>query len=157
MVRGEQWNLIWTFSENLKLIITKLYRDIRCGQILMSKGCCTKVFDSFIATDKTARHLQKLRNVIQDFPVLLTFSFKTYKHVLLLNKSFGHNGPWFVLSAKLNSPATWCTLGHLFRFAHYTTTIFFCHLWFVCCCLCFVFLISVFLSFEVVSHQQVFR
>ena len=31
---------------------------------------------------------KKLRNVIQDFPVLLTFSFKSYKHVLLLNKGF---------------------------------------------------------------------
>ena len=28
---------------------------------------------------------KNLRNVIQDFPVLLTFSFKAYKHVLLLN------------------------------------------------------------------------
>ena len=27
---------------------------------------------------------EKLRNVIQDFPVLLTFSFKAYKHVMLL-------------------------------------------------------------------------
>ena len=25
---------------------------------------------------------------MQDFPVLLTFSFKAYKHVLLLNKGF---------------------------------------------------------------------
>ena len=32
--------------------------------------------------------LKKLRNVIQDFPVLLTFSFKACKHVLLLNKVF---------------------------------------------------------------------
>ena len=47
---------------------------------------------------------------IQDFPVLLTFSFKAYKHVLLLNKGSGHNGPWFGLSAKLNSTATWCTM-----------------------------------------------
>ena len=64
--------------------------------------------------------LKNLRNVIQDFAVLLTFSFKAYKHVLLLN------GPLFVLSAKLNSTTTWCTFGHLF--AHYTTTIIFCRL-----------------------------
>ena len=32
--------------------------------------------------------MNKLRNVIQDFPVLLTFGFKAYKHVLLLNKGF---------------------------------------------------------------------
>ena len=31
---------------------------------------------------------KKLWNVIQDFPVLLTFSFKAYKQVLLLNKGF---------------------------------------------------------------------
>ena len=38
-----------------------------------------------------------MRNVIQDFPVLLTFSFKTYKQVLLLNKGSGRTSPWFVL------------------------------------------------------------
>ena len=37
----------------------------------------------------------------------------------------------------LNSTATWCTYGHLFRFLHYTITIIFCRLWFVCCRLCF--------------------
>ena len=33
--------------------------------------------------------LEKLRNVIQDFPILPTFGFKAYKHVLLLNKGSG--------------------------------------------------------------------
>ena len=51
---------------------------------------------------KSFNEEEKLRNVIQVFPVLLTFSF-TYEHVLLLNKGSGHTGPWFVLSAKLNS------------------------------------------------------
>jgi hypothetical protein len=59
---------------------------------------------------------------IQDFPVLLTFSLKDYKHVMFPHKGSSHTGPWFVLS-KLNSTATWFT----FRFAHYTTIIF-CHL-----------------------------
>ena len=39
-------------------------------------------------TEDIEKGVKKLRNVIQDFPVLLTFSFKAYKHVLLLNKGF---------------------------------------------------------------------
>ena len=37
--------------------------------------------------------LKKLRNVIQDFPVLLTFICKAYKDVLLLNKGSCHTSP----------------------------------------------------------------
>ena len=47
------------------------------------------------------KFLKNLRTVIRVYPVLLTFSFL------------------------LNSTATWCTYGHLFRFPHYTITIIF--------------------------------
>ena len=85
-------------------------------------------------------HFKKLRNVIQAFPVLLTFiSFKAYKHILLLNKGSGHTSSWFVLSVKLNSTATWWTYGHLFIYFPLYHHNHFCHLWFVCGRLCFVF------------------
>jgi hypothetical protein len=106
-----------------------------------------------------------------------------YKQVRMLNKGSGNTRPWFVLSVKLNSTAPWCKYVHLFRFSDVPLQSFVVVfvLFVVVCvrCACrnrfiqfhaevilfpastaylyFLSLISTFLSFEVVSHRQVFR
>jgi hypothetical protein len=74
----------------------------------------------------------------------------------MLNKGSGYTRPWFVFSAKLNSTAAWfimCACRNRFIHVYAEVILFPASIAYFY----FLFLISTFLSFKVVSHRQVFR